>query len=136
MYAMIGSVLFVPSVIEVLPIACVHSILIFVGVVGLFDCELWERLLLLFREPSAFPTNKIYTKASYKKMHFYTFVQILCLGVCWAVNLSPAGLLFSLVVVCLVPFRVYVVPYFFTKQELEFLDSKDDDEEEEFDIPT
>jgi len=33
---------------------------------------------------------------------------------CWGVNLSPAGLLFSVVVVCIVPFRLYVVPLFYS----------------------
>ena len=54
--------------------------------------------------------------------HRYTLIQILCLALCWAVNLSPAGLLFSLVVICLVPFRIYVVGKIFSPEECEILD--------------
>ena len=127
MYMMIGLVLFVPSVIETLPLATIDAILFFVGVAGLFECELYERLLLIFRAPSTFPASKTYTRVGATKMHAYTALQIACLGVCWAVNLSPAGLLFSVIVCLLVPFRQKVVPVFFDKSELDLLDRPDAD---------
>ena len=98
------------------------------GVAGLLECQLWERILLLLRAPSEFPAPDK-EKTPYVrhitpcKMHAYTLVQLLCLAVCWAVNLSPAGLAFSLVVVGLVPFRIYVIPCCFNKRERIALDS-------------
>ena len=80
------------------------------GVAGLFECELWERILLLLRPPSAFPAEKSYCQVPWWKMHLFTLLQILCLAVAWGVNLSPAGLLFSVIIVLLVPFRALVVP--------------------------
>ena len=101
--------LFVPSVITVIPDGAVDGLLTFVGVAGLLECQLWERLLLLFRSSAEFPV-KVYTRAINPwRMHAYTLIQVFCLAVAWAVNLSPAGLAFSLVVVLLVPFRTHIV---------------------------
>ena len=128
MYAMIGAALFVPSVIELIPFGAVDGILTFVGVAGLLECQLWERILLLLRAPSEFPAYDKH-KTPYVggvrplKMHAYTCIQLLLLAGCWAVNLSPAGLAFSLVVLSLVPFRTYVIPCCFTKRERIALDS-------------
>ena len=46
------------------------------------------------------------------------------LGVCWAVNESPAGLCVSFVIVSLVPLRTYVLPRIFSRDELEALDAE------------
>lgn len=127
MYFLIGAVLLCPAIIETLPLATIDAILFFVGVAGLFECELWERLLLLCRHPKTFPIDKKYTKVSWKKMHGYTLLQIFLLGIAWAVQLSPAGLLFSVLICMLVPFRIWVVPLLFTPHELDMLDAPDEE---------
>lgn len=75
-----------------------------IGVAGLLECQLWERILLVLRAPSEYPeadkeTTPYLRGVSACKMHLYTLIQLLLLAGCWAVNVSPAGLAFSLVVV-------------------------------------
>merc|ERR1711971_426366 len=104
MYMLIGLTLFVRQFIELMPYGTVDGTLTFVGVAGLFECQLWTRVVLLFRVPSEYPSLKetpFRRGVSTFQMHMYTFIQLLCLVVCWAVNLSPAGLAFSLIVVSL-----------------------------------
>ena len=52
------------------------------------------------------------------KMHLFTFIQLLCVGVLWAVKSSPAALGFPFVLILLVPFRFLILKYIFTQEEL------------------
>lgn len=131
MYLLIGLTLFVPQFIELMPYGTVDGTLTFVGVAGLFQCQLWTRILFLFRAPSEYPSLK---EAPFRRgvstcqMHLYTLIQLLCLAVCWAVNLSPVGLAFSLIVVSLVPFRKFIVSKCFKPEVLASLDADEHDE--------
>ena len=49
-------------------------------------------------------------------------VELLLLGACWAINLSPAGLAVAFLIVALVPLRERLLPKLFTREELERLD--------------
>ena len=51
-------------------------------------------------------------------MHMFTGIQILCVGVLWAVKSSPAALAFPFVLILLIPFRSFVLTRIFTEQEL------------------
>ena len=48
--------------------------------------------------------------------------QLILFGLCWAINLSPAGLAVAFLIVSLVPLREHVLPHIFTQVELERLD--------------
>jgi len=121
MYFLIGLPVLAPAVLTVIPQAAISGILIFVGVAGLFDCELWTRIICLLRTTENFP--KKFAGLELSRIHLFTAIQLGLLAICWAVNLSPAGLLFSLCVVSIVPFRVYVMPKIFSDEELLVLDS-------------
>ena len=125
MYFLIGLTLLVPQIIEVIPEGCVDGLLMFVGIAGLFDCELWYRLQLLYHLPSDYPRNAKYTNVPPCRMHSWTFLQIVCLAAAWAVFINPTfGLAVSFVIIALIPFRIYLVPKCFGKDELESLDSE------------
>jgi len=51
-------------------------------------------------------------------MHMFTAIQVLCVGVLWAVKSSPAALAFPFVLILLVPFRSFVLPKIFNEEEL------------------
>jgi len=120
-YALIGLPVLMPQLLEPIPEAAIAGILVFVGVAGLYECELWTRLICLLRIQAQFPEK--FRSIDAGRMHFFTGIQILLLAICWAVNLSPVGLLFSLCVVSIIPFRNFVMPRLFDKAELEALDS-------------
>eukprot|EP00947_MAST-08B_sp_MAST-8B-sp1_P006582 g6582.t1 len=121
-YLLIGLPLFLPSVIGTLPEGSIDGILTFVGVAGLLDTELWVRLNLLLRHPDNFEGR--FRGVHWGRTHLYTFVQVALLGLIWGVNLSPVGLLFSVIVVGLVFFRIFVITKIFSAVELDILDSE------------
>src|SRR5271156_5775663 len=51
-------------------------------------------------------------------MHLFTIIQILCLGFLWGIKESPAALSLPLMIFLLVPFRYFVLPFWFKPLEL------------------
>jgi hypothetical protein len=70
-YLLIGVPLFAPKLIAVLPTGAIDGILVFVGVAGLFECQLWTRIKLLFREPSQFGSAPFARGVRPWRMHLY-----------------------------------------------------------------
>lgn len=111
MYLMIGLPIYTPKVLNCIPKAAIYGILAFVGVAGLLDTQLWQRCVGLLQAPSSFPTK--FRSVPWNHVHAWTAIQLIILAVAWGVNLTPAGLLFSLIIVLIVPFRAYCVPRIF-----------------------
>eukprot|EP01060_Flectonema_neradi_P024369 TRINITY_DN3312_c0_g1_i3.p1 TRINITY_DN3312_c0_g1~~TRINITY_DN3312_c0_g1_i3.p1 ORF type:complete len:552 (+),score=62.18 TRINITY_DN3312_c0_g1_i3:35-1690(+) len=114
MYLMIGIPTTIPSVLEKIPKACIDGILIFVGVAGLLDTQLYERLGCFFKTASTMPAR--YSSIAVSDVHKWTLSQLFLLALCWGVNLSPAALLFSVIVVSIVPTRKYLIPSLFSTE--------------------
>ena len=114
MYLMIGIPITIPGVLEKIPKACIDGILIFVGVAGLLDTQLFERLGCFFKSAKTIPLK--YSSISLSDIHKWTLSQLVLLALCWGVNLSPAALLFSVIVVSIVPTRKYLIPKLFDSE--------------------
>jgi len=108
----------------------VNGILAFVGLQGILPYtgnQLIDRCVLLLTAPSEFPKlNAPYGRLPWQRVHAYTLVQLTCLAACWGMRFTgPFSLAFPLVIVGFIPLRLYVLPKFFTEEELAALDSED-----------
>lgn len=52
-------------------------------------------------------------------MNLYTFIQVVLIGLLFGLKLSPAGLLYPLAIVLLVPFRMFLGRYVFNETEMD-----------------
>ena len=52
-------------------------------------------------------------------MHLYTVIQLFVIGLLWALKLSPASMVYPLVIVFLIPLKWLLGKFVFTKQEME-----------------
>ena len=57
-------------------------------------------------------------------MHLYTVIQLLVIGLLWGVKLSPASMVYPLVIVFLIPLKWILGKFVFTKQEMEAVSLK------------
>jgi hypothetical protein len=94
----------------------------YVGVEGIVETQLWERIVLLLSPSDRRPARLAGLRTA--DIASYTAVQLLLLALCWAINLSPAGLCVAFVIVALVPFRERVLPRLYTERTLAALDSE------------
>jgi solute carrier family 4 (anion exchanger) protein 1 len=121
--------LVVPSVLELCPEGVVNGTLTFVGIQGILPGtgnQLIDRCVLLITAPSEFPeSNASYAQLPWRRIHLYTLIQLACLAACWGMRFTgPFSLAFPLVIVGFIPLRLYVLPKYFTAEELAVLDSE------------
>ena len=124
MYLGIGLPILAPRLVQALPEAAIAGVLAYVGVEGITETQLWERILLLFSPPEHRPPRL--TSLSTTEIASYTTVQLALLALCWVINLSPAGLCVAFVIVALVPLREHVLPLLFTEAALAALSTASD----------
>lgn len=127
--------LVVPSVLELCPEGVVNGILTFVGLQGILPGtgnQMIDRCVLLLTSPDEFRASKSnapYANLPWRCIHVYTMVQLVCLAACWGMRFTgPFALAFPLVVVGFIPFRLLVLPKFFSQEELDALDSEGEPE--------
>ena len=53
------------------------------------------------------------------KMHLYTLIQLLVIGLLWGLKLSKASMVYPLVIVFLIPLKFILGKFVFTKREME-----------------
>jgi hypothetical protein len=119
-YILIGAPLLAPALVEHLPTGAIDGVLIFVGFEGIVSTNLWKRLVLLITPKSLFPQEL--SKVSTAKVHLFTALQVALFLLCWAVNISPLGLMVAFVIAALVPMREMLLPRIFSRHELLLLD--------------
>lgn len=87
--------------------------------------------MLMFTEPSLYPPTSYVRQVSPKKIHAFTVIQLLGLALLFVVKRSPAALGFPLIILLMVPVRLYLLPYMYTERELAYLDSEEDMQDED-----
>eukprot|EP00479_Gromia_sphaerica_P011139 TRINITY_DN536_c0_g1_i1.p1 TRINITY_DN536_c0_g1~~TRINITY_DN536_c0_g1_i1.p1 ORF type:complete len:403 (+),score=77.84 TRINITY_DN536_c0_g1_i1:357-1565(+) len=100
-FVCIGAIAFIPSIIRVIPNAAVNFILMFIGFAGLlYGNQVVERMFLFVTASDEWPRGPEtpYTGVDPKRLYLFTCIQLFFVGVCWGLNLSPAGVAFPLVI--------------------------------------
>ena len=123
------SVLALP-LLKVIPMAVLYGLFLFMGVVSMAGNQFFERLRLWLMDSSLYPATHYIRRVPVWTIHKFTLLQLVCLIVLGAVELSPLGILFPLFVVLLVPVR-FLAGHCFSSEHLEALDSEEEPEEEE-----
>ena len=113
-----------PALLEPIPRAAINGVLAYVGVEGILSTTLWSRALLLLSPSASFPASLL--EVGVGRVHLFTVLQLLLLGGCWAINLSPIGLCVAFLIVALVPLRLSLLPKIFAEHELAALDEATD----------
>merc|ERR550532_1370163 len=115
------SVLMVP-ILSILPMPVLYGVFLFMGISALRGLQFFDRILLLFM-PTKYQPNYIYLKyVRLPRVHLFTFIQIICLGVLYFIKSHPAtGITFPLMLVAICVVRK-CSEWIFTTSELRALD--------------
>ena len=87
---------------------------------GIFVTTLWKRMYVLVTSDDDCGLD-VDPNAARR----FVLLQLLVLAAGWALNVSPAGLAFPLVIAALVPIRAYLLPRLFTSRQLMILDDEE-----------
>uniref|UniRef100_A0A4W4GAF8 Anion exchange protein n=1 Tax=Electrophorus electricus TaxID=8005 RepID=A0A4W4GAF8_ELEEL len=122
---LVGLSIVIGDVLRQIPIAVLFGIFLYMGVMSLNGIQLTERMLLLLMPPKYHPDHTYVRKVRTLRMHLFTGVQLVCLGLLWAVMSTAASLAFPFFLILTVPLRMFVLPRIFTQREMQCLDAED-----------
>nr|XP_045584396.1 anion exchange protein 2-like [Procambarus clarkii] len=125
------------SALNLVPKPVLLGIFLYMGTASTAGIQFLERIVLLFMPVKYHPDAPYVKKVRTMKMHFFTVVQLMALGMLFGVKQSPAALVLPFVLILLVPLRLFLLPLIFTKAELSALDgveavNTDDTDEPDF----
>jgi mannitol/fructose-specific phosphotransferase system IIA component (Ntr-type) len=123
------SLLFLQWLNEI-PMAVLHGLFLFMGVVSMSGNQLFERIGLWVKDPALYPSTHYIRRVPRWTMHAFTALQVVCLGVLWVVKSSAIGILFPVFIALLVPVRL-IAGRLFSAEHLAALDGEEESSEAE-----
>ncbi|CAE7772660.1 SLC4A4 [Symbiodinium sp. CCMP2592] len=137
-HVLIGLALFLAPVLKFLPRAVLQGVFFYMGIASLTGNNLFDRLKLwLIWDPARYPQYHYVQKLPIKRVHLYTLVQVVCLGILYGLKaIKETSVVFPFFMASLAIIRK-ALKCMFTEEELKQLDSLpgDDDEEVEASKP-
>merc|ERR1712107_245627 len=136
-HVLIGLSLVLAGILQYVPKPVLLGVFLFMGVSSLNGNELFERIGLWFIwEESKFPqypyvkTLKASENSSMNRIHLFTFFQLICLGILYALkSIKAVAVVFPFFIASLVFIR-WGFNKLFTAEELEALDGHGEEEDE------
>jgi hypothetical protein len=128
-HVMIGLSLVLAGILKFVPKPVLLGVFLFMGVSSLNGNELFERIALWFIwDESKYPqypyikTLQASENSNMKRVHVFTFLQLICLGILYALkSIKAVAVVFPFFIASLVGVRA-LFRKFFTEEELEALD--------------
>ncbi|XP_074642567.1 solute carrier family 4 member 11-like isoform X2 [Tubulanus polymorphus] len=119
------SILMIPIPLTYIPTAVLDGVFLIIAVTALYDIQMYERLLLLFTEQNAYPPNHYIRRVPQRKVHLFTFTQLIQLGILCCFGFSPISymkMVFPILIMLLLPMRHLLIPQVIEKKYLTALD--------------
>ncbi|KAK5856017.1 hypothetical protein PBY51_007643 [Eleginops maclovinus] len=122
---MVGVSIFMEPILKMIPMTALFGIFLYMGITSLSGIQMWDRMLLMITPKKYHPADAYATRVRTVKMHLFTFIQLICLGVLWIVKMSPFSLALPFVLILTIPLRMFMTGTLFTPLEMKCLDGDD-----------
>uniref|UniRef100_H3DD19 Anion exchange protein n=1 Tax=Tetraodon nigroviridis TaxID=99883 RepID=H3DD19_TETNG len=114
------SVLMSP-ILKFIPMPVLYGVFLYMGVASLNGVQFMDRLKLLLM-PAKHQPDLVYLRhVPLRKVHLFTFIQVLCLALLWILKSTVAAIIFPVMILALVAVRK-AMDYMFSQHDLSFLD--------------
>ncbi|XP_077474338.1 solute carrier family 4 member 1a (Diego blood group) [Stigmatopora argus] len=122
---LVGVSIYMEPILKMIPMTALFGIFLYMGVTSLSGIQMWDRMLLLITPKKYHPSDAYATRVSTMRMHLFTLIQLVCLGVLWVVKMSPFSLALPFVLLLTVPLRMVMTGTLFSSLEMKCLDADD-----------
>ncbi|XP_030054132.1 electroneutral sodium bicarbonate exchanger 1 isoform X1 [Microcaecilia unicolor] len=120
-FVLMGCSVFMTGVLKFIPMPVLYGVFLYMGVSSLRGIQFFDRLTL-FGMPAKHQPDFIYLRhVPLRKVHLFTIIQLTCLVLLWVIKVSPAAIVFPMMVLALVFVRK-VMDFCFSNRELSWLD--------------
>ncbi|XP_052443436.1 electrogenic sodium bicarbonate cotransporter 1 isoform X2 [Carassius gibelio] len=114
------SVLMAP-ILKFIPMPVLYGVFLYMGVASLNGVQFMDRLQLLLM-PAKHQPDLIYLRhVPLRRVHLFTFIQVLCLALLWVLKSTVAAIIFPVMILALVAVRK-AMDYVFSQHDLGYLD--------------
>ncbi|KAL0979961.1 hypothetical protein UPYG_G00192150 [Umbra pygmaea] len=120
-FILTGLSVFMSPMLKFIPMPVLYGVFLYMGVASLNGVQFMDRLKLLMM-PAKHQPDLVYLRhVPLRKVHLFTFIQILCLALLWVLKSTVAAIIFPVMILALVAVRK-MMDYIFSQHELSFLD--------------
>uniref|UniRef100_A0A672NEW4 Anion exchange protein n=1 Tax=Sinocyclocheilus grahami TaxID=75366 RepID=A0A672NEW4_SINGR len=120
-FILTGLSVFMSPILKFIPMPVLYGVFLYMGVASLNGVQFMDRLKLLLM-PAKHQPDLIYLRhVPLRKVHLFTFVQLLCLALLWILKSTVAAIVFPVMILALVAVRK-ALDYVFSQHDLSFLD--------------
>ncbi|XP_030628578.1 solute carrier family 4 member 4a isoform X2 [Chanos chanos] len=120
-FILTGLSVFMSPILKFIPMPVLYGVFLYMGVASLNGVQFMDRLKLLLM-PAKHQPDLIYLRhVPLRKIHLFTFIQVLCLALLWILKSTVAAIIFPVMILALVAVRK-AMDYVFSQHDLSFLD--------------
>ena len=123
--------LFAMQALKTLPMSVLYGVFLYMGITALNGNQFWERILMLFMQPSKYPKRPYTDRIPHASIHKMTAVQLFLFALLYVVKtIKSIAIGFPLIIAACIPIRIYLLPKMFDADVLTLLDGDDDEDGE------
>ncbi|XP_039934034.1 anion exchange protein 4 [Hirundo rustica] len=104
-FLLMGISIFMASLLKYIPMPVLYGVFLHMGVTALNSIQLMDRARLLLMPPKHLPDLAYLRHVPLGRVHLYTIIQLLCLGLLWILKSTVAAIIFPLMLLALVGIR-------------------------------
>ncbi|XP_015259312.1 PREDICTED: electrogenic sodium bicarbonate cotransporter 1-like isoform X1 [Cyprinodon variegatus] len=120
-FVLTGLSVFMAPILKFIPMPVLYGVFLYMGVASLNGVQFMDRLKLLLM-PAKHQPDLVYLRhVPLRKVHVFTFLQILCLAMLWILKSTVAAIIFPVMILALVAVRK-AMDYIFSQHDLSYLD--------------
>ncbi|KAK5613420.1 Electrogenic sodium bicarbonate cotransporter 1 [Crenichthys baileyi] len=120
-FILTGLSVFMSPILKFIPMPVLYGVFLYMGVASLNGVQFMDRLKLLLM-PAKHQPDLVYLRhVPLRKVHLFSFIQILCLALLWILKSTVAAIIFPVMILALVAVRK-AMDYMFSQHDLSFLD--------------
>ncbi|XP_043917076.1 electrogenic sodium bicarbonate cotransporter 1 isoform X1 [Protopterus annectens] len=120
-FILTGVSVFMAPILKFIPMPVLYGVFLYMGVASLNGVQFMDRLKLLLM-PAKHQPDFIYLRhVPLRRVHLFTFIQVLCLALLWILKSTVAAIIFPVMILALVAVRK-AMDYLFSQKDLSYLD--------------
>lgn len=120
-FILTGLSVFMAPILKFIPMPVLYGVFLYMGVASLNNVQFMDRLELLLM-PAKHQPDLIYLRhVPLRRVHLFTFIQVLCLALLWVLKSTVAAIIFPVMILALVAVR-RAMDYVFSQHDLSYLD--------------
>ncbi|KAM9707649.1 solute carrier family 4 member 11 isoform 1-T1 [Menidia menidia] len=121
------SVLLLPVPLQWIPKPVLYGLFLYIALTSIDGNQMCDRMALLLKEQTSYPPTHYIRKVPQRKIHYFTFLQMMQLLVLCTFGMYPIPymkMIFPLVMILLIPIRNNVLPHIIEAKYLDIMDAQ------------